>query len=678
MKTKLQIIIGLMLVIYCSTVTLAQDVILKDNIFNEPDKWVEVIDKGDYILLKFGNCDTDTAAIFTWKYETVVNAFESSKCKQTSAENIEEAGRIFYEVQKRNILKETNNYRPVAGVMGFESNSVYLIKENFDVSKTYIIDLKEAIRLYNKQKKIVIDKEDDKIDDKQRKSAKKYRQTLSYKNFIVFKKDSIFDTLLDKCRAYDKKHLKKYGIENIESIIDKNLNVKYALYLESLSQAAEKNDSIVKSINTMKNDSSQTKSFTNDLISATNNLHENVKFQLSTISKIKQVKDSVFQVNDFHKMKIDSIKIDITQTFIETMLVYGTIQQNSLLPNNGMGSFQNHVTLRNLYPIGISSNNSIDQNIRKTYLFGIINEERYHVKLHDVLAFYRPELKNYRRDFSPSDTTFTIVKNNQLQKIVLYKPLSTKLFEFKVFSDFIGMDGTSPNGLVQTEFSKEMYLTPYRLLLWENKNKSAYWGWITYVTPNVTLSKFEKNNKYYELKKVNDSSFITTLGLKQNEIFSIGTELNLLMLSVPSLKTNLYIDHGIAFGRTGVVDSTYLLNDSIVFLKEQGVNTFNYKVIVRLAFQTDERYFFELRGNLNHTNLLNENIYQTASLDNVVKEISWRDKTLYGLELFAGYSPTSNTKGKLFFRYRYNGCLAKNIDDGFSQAQVGYSYYFDK
>ncbi len=380
----------------------------------------------------------------------------------------------------------------------------------------------------------------------------------------------------------------------------------------------------------------------------------------------------------FQKIEIDSIEVVISQTFIETILVFGTIKDSNVQKGNQENNLQTHVTISNTYPIGISSINSIEVNLKNVKLYTSINGVRYNLKLSDVLSFYRPILECYRRDFSPADTSFTIIKNSELQKVTLFKTPSQKLFEFKVFSDFVGMDGTSPNGLVQVDFSKEMYLNSYRFLCHKNQTHSVYFGFLSYITPSFIISKFEKTNKYIDLLNIDSSKYITTLDLKQYELFSVGADFNLFMTTLPFLKSSLHIDNGFSFGRTGVADSTYSLNDSAITINEQGVNTFSYKAIARLVFQTDERYFFELRGNLNYSTLLNDNIYQVASLDNIEQDNPNRYKGLYSVELFAGYSPTSNIMGKLFFRYRYTGSFAKNTKLGFSQVQVGYSYYFNK
>lgn len=405
-------------------------------------------------------------------------------------------------------------------------------------------------------------------------------------------------------------------------------------------------------------------------------LQKNSEQQKQTKEKLLAISKSIDSYkNHLLKFKIDSIKVEITKTFIENLLIYGQIEYYDFQKSDFGKNVQKKVTLRNTFPIGISTLNALDQNMRGQQLFAIINKEKYAVPLYEVLAFYRPEPESNRRDYSPADTTFTILKDETLQTSTLKRESSDELFEFKVFSDFVGIDGTSTNGLIQTELSKEMYLNPYRFLCWKYQKHSAYWGIASFIKPSFSLSKIEQTNKYYNLIYQNDTAYIPTLTLQQYEIYNIGFDVNLAMLSLPFLKSNFYIDPGFYFGRTGVSDSTHSMNDSVVYINKQGLNNLSLRGNVRFVTQTDERYFFEIRGFYQYTSLLSSNIIQTSSSDNLQKA-TIADKSLLGMEFFAGYSPNKNQNGRLFVRYRYTYSFGEK--DGYNQLQFGYSHYFKR
>ncbi|NOU19997.1 MAG: hypothetical protein HOO91_20760 [Bacteroidales bacterium] len=766
----------LFLVFYAFT-SYSQTILFKDNLFDNSRKWIEVIDEGEYRMLKFESADTDTAKIYQWKYELLVDAFKKHYKSIKNQDSIRtEAFRVFFAIQKQVILKGVSQNQLIAGTMGFDNDHVFLKKVDWDFKEIYKDNLNDALNLY-----------------------KKAETEVQYKNFIVKSKDLIVDRLINKDASYPKNYLEKYGPTNFKEHLDKKITETFLFFLDSMDKALiqfdklsdkisklgkdsikinneiftlEKNtfivndlgvrlqskiqeleketnteefsklkqefidskqqacpfqqipdslfkgrfaqviiykqlcvlrekekinvDELLDKINSNNQNRNTLESIQNDLLQANivqkkllqeklkrfNKYLSNNRGKIKeTIKKIQTIKDSALVEYGYEilNMKIDTIDVEINQTFVDKIVAYGIIEYYGFQKNNKIEKNQMYITLRNKVPIGISSLNSIDRNNKKIKLYASINGDEYEVELYKVMAFYRPKLKNGRRDLSPADTSFTIVKNKGIQNVVLYKSPSQKLFEFRVFSDIKGINGTNPNGLIQTEFSKEMYLNPYKYTFCKRpKEGSAYYGFLDYISPNVLISKFEKTNKYLPIIKIGDTSNVSTLNLKKYEIYSVGFDLNLFMTSVPSLKTIFYFDSGINYSGIGVSDSTLNLEDSIITINDRVLNSISFKLNTRFNIQTDESYFLELRGGLQYIKLLNDKMNQLASLEKMGLENSWRNKTLYNIEFFGGYSPTSNSKGKLFFRYRYYGSFAKKVYEGYSQIQIGYSYYFDK
>jgi hypothetical protein len=559
-----------------------------------------------------------------------------------------------------------------------EKDTAILNKEISVLEKKTFIQNSLGVELKDKIKGLEKETETDKL----KELGRKFRDSLNTASPFPQIPDSLFNGRFVPVIKFKQlslyRDLEKVSINMLLDKVGKNTqNRKKA---DSLQQSL-----IQTNITQKKLLLSKLKNYNKELSNNRENIYE-------TIQKIKKIKESALTEYGYEilNMKIDSIEVEINQTFIEKFVVFGKIEYYGFQKNKRIDVNQTYVTLRNKVPIGISSLNSIDNNNKdlkrpflKNYytnvkLFATINGMDYEVDLYKVLAYYRPKLKEGRRDLSPADTSFTVRKIEGVLNVTLLKPPSEKLFEFKVFSDFMGMNGTNPNGLVQTEFSKEMYLNPYRHLFCQDQNWSAYWGLGAYISPNILISKFEKTRKYLSLTKINDTSYVSTLSLKQYEIYSVGTDLNLLTLSVPSANSIFYLDLGLADSGVGVADSTRNVKDSVIVIEDHSLNALTWRLLVRCNMQTDERYFFEMRGGLQYIKLLTDDVTQLASLEKKNLEESWRNKTLYSVELFAGYSPTSNTKGRLFLRYRYFGSFAKKVYDGYSQIQLGYSYYFDK
>lgn len=497
-------------------------------------------------------------------------------------------------------------------------------------------------------------------------SLSKKKEKTNQEDFNILLKDTI-DSLQKKLtKIPDNQNISGLAIKSQISVLkgiqdNKKIN-------DPIEQTQFMIDSIKGDASSLRMEINKTKHLQDSI----NSQQKKVQIDLNRITS--KIKDSEYHIYPFN---IDSIKIEITKTFIENMVLYGTVKYMDSLLKIPVEILQKYVVLRNAYPIGLSTLDILDYNNKKLNLYAIVNQKKCSVPLSEVLSFYRPELKSQRRDYSPADTSFTVIKNNSLQTITLKGESSSDLFEIKIFSDFIGIDGTSSNGLIQTEFSKEMYLNSNRRLIFQNQIRSAYFGFMSYIKPSFTLSKIEKTNKYYYLDYNNDTAYIPTLSLKEYEIYNVGFDVNTVLISLPFVKSNLYIDPGLYFGRTGISDSTYtyILHDSILSVNKRGINTWSFSTNLRAVVQTDERYFFEIGGFYRYTSMINNEIIQTSAVGNYTKA-NFCEKSLIGMEFFGGYVPNIKSNGRLFFRYRYTYSIGSK--DGYNQLQLGYSYYFKK
>ena len=593
----------------------------KSNLFNDADITVEIQNISNYILLEFRNKkEIKKDSIYNWTTSLLESVFEKN-LKDSSFKALIpiEANRIFDEF---NLFKEeatkidktkTSINKLVAGTLGFENKTVYLSNKQ-EITKKYRNEINEAKKNYKNSTKNHKNKNFNQPD------SSNFKFTRPYKILKFIKPYKISDTRLNSKVFLNKTQLKKKNTDKIEQYL----------------------------INKIENDK-------NDQ------------------SNKKRIDNSYF--TNLMKFQIDSIKVEITKTFIENIIAYGKVQTIDILSSGTQIFNQKQVSLRNINPIGISTLNALDENNKKKHLYAIINKSKYSVPLYKVLAFYRPELQSLRRDYSPADTSFTVMKNNSLQTFPLFRESTNELFELKVFSDFTGRKNKNTNGILQTELSKEIYLNPYRWLIRKNQSHSAFWGIFSYIKPSFTLAKIEENNKYYNLNHNNDSSYISTLALKQYEIYNVGFDLNIVMLSLPFLKSNIYLDPGLYFGSSGVADSINTNLESNEQVNKQEITHLTLKANLRFATQSDERYFFETRFFYHRTKLLSNHIFQEPKIK-AFTETSFHQKSLIGTEFYAGFAPTKNPNGKIFFRYRYIYSLGGK--NGFNQTQIGYSYYFKR
>ena len=442
------------------------------------------------------------------------------------------------------------------------------------------------------------------------------------------------------------------------------------------------------------------------------------KKQIASITynqkKVRESLDSIRLVllkgiNDEYKrnrfeqaINVKSIQIEITDGFIENMQVVGQVGnqfkylneklelRDTIVDRDGIGE----IKLGNKHPFGFSR--KVDYaNLEFKYLY-IINDDRknpsFKLYIRDLLTAktYVEELANYRRDYSPQDTVIKYRPGQSDNHYVLKKDPTYRLFEGRIYTDLVGLDRTSPNGLVQVQVDKKINLITRRNALGKSEWCNA--GFFGYITPAITFSKIEQSNKDLLLNRIDTVEgkyapvkYASTLDLKRHENFSTGFDLNLGIFDIPTAKSTFQLDFGLRYGRVAIVDSTAaIINGSMKKVGSNfGVNTFRIYPRVGWLIRTDERYSLYFEGGFNWYWLRDESFVQVANNDvfRSTMNAGGHDTNKYLNFLFeatlnTGVSKKAN-KGKLFFRYQYNQQYGY-FNTGFSQAQFGYSFYLLK
>lgn len=114
---------------------------------------------------------------------------------------------------------------------------------------------------------------------------------------------------------------------------------------------------------------------------------------------------------------------------------------------------------KNSYPISISGKHDPERLSKvKLYCFdcnGIVGLNRY-IKLSDLIEL-DITLENDKDDYSPANTTFTLVPQQPI--VELRKEKRSKIIDIAAFSDFVGLDQEQPNGLIQIEAKRKINIT---------------------------------------------------------------------------------------------------------------------------------------------------------------------------------------------------------------------------
>jgi len=386
--------------------------------------------------------------------------------------------------------------------------------------------------------------------------------------------------------------------------------------------------------------------------------------------------------------KVERIQIEFNDGFMENIVVEGELDYGQEVCSPAPNGLSNYLKFNNRYPIGFSRKKDIDKYKEYYQLFAKKAGRSYKLPLSSVFPEFIEELKVDRRDFSPDDQVVTLDFENGQCK-VLKKEQFYRIFEAKIYSDFVGFIGDDkPNGLVQTEISKRVNLLTYKRAARFFGGRLIFGG-LGYIEPEVTISKIESNNKRLELRYQDNIingvytpvKYASTLDIRQFQNFSTGFDLNLLVWDVPSFKSTFYGDIGFRYGRTSMVDSTRALSNNVIgktnLAETYGVNTLEVYPKVNWEIRSDERYSFMFSWSQHWLYLRDLRFEQVANNEDF--ELNRTDPAdvryrLNKIVLQAKLKPNVNNKGSLFFRYQMHWQQGywRSV---FSQAQVGYSFY---
>ncbi|QCK16246.1 synaptonemal complex protein 1 [Mangrovivirga cuniculi] len=452
--------------------------------------------------------------------------------------------------------------------------------------------------------------------------------------------------------------------------------------LEEISSKRKELDSLIQSYNgshlTENLNFSNVNLRLNDLTQAQKTINNQIQSQSKNISN-QEVNDGL------KRFKVEEVEFEINDGYMKRIEILGKIE--TPFRKSEFYNFNNSGTIifENQIPIGFSRTMDLKE-LNNIYFFNnyAISNRSLSLHLTDVLELYNKKMEVDRNDFSPEDQ-IVIYKpiENKTSKKVLYKESSKKILEAEVYTDFVGINETNPNGLVQTEVKKEIILNTSRYR--PSKFFQVNFSWFEAITPSITLSKLEENNKNLPLQFnrqiLNGENFnikhASTLELRRYEALSMGFKLKYLTIDVPYLKATLYGNLGIRYGITNIKDSLVLNAD----VEEYKVNSFQIIPEFSVKFQGDERYGLELGYRINYFNIYTDKFLQLSKKDISNQNFSndWCDKLLHNTEIRVFYQPSNPSKsnGRWYLRYRLFW-EAGNTSANFSQLQFGYSFFLLK
>jgi hypothetical protein len=364
-----------------------------------------------------------------------------------------------------------------------------------------------------------------------------------------------------------------------------------------------------------------------------------------------------------HKYKKNNKTCNFTIKFIQFESSEGGLQDFIV---TGKDENDEIINFTNSYPIPFSTKRNYSK-LYKNILYNTNSAKTgkiYLIKMDDLME-YLPSLSVKSYDYSPFEDKYQINVENDDGKIVertFYKEPVAKILQAKVFTDFVGFDKTQPNGLVQVEVSKPIYI---------NHNYNSSFSVFRFFEPRLVFSKIENNDKAINLDTaflINNQKEATTLDVFRYSNLSLGFNANAFTICLPRLKT--FIEYNLLFyiNRTAFLFPAIKSNDSSgkeIILEEsyqKNYQSFCTGSDIRLKVRTDPRWGVNCGLIIRYCELYSDKIKQV--------EEKYHDRFFYSPYIEAYFKPESNSE--FWFRGVFN--KAFNTQDNFLQVQVGFTY----
>lgn len=419
-----------------------------------------------------------------------------------------------------------------------------------------------------------------------------------------------------------------------------------------------------------------------------------------------KIKEELIPQNQQFSFVIKSVDIEFSQGYIENIKVMGDLiselKCSCFIKTDTLGQTSSkekptriirNITFHNPAPIGFSRKMDYGS-LQYQALYSRDEDHAYALLLGDVIESYNFELYRKRRDYSPGDQ-YEPTKIEGGESATLHKTSTYKLFQGKVYTDFLGLNDQNPNGILQLNANKDINLLTQRYVFRNPFANSFYKvfypggiqfsflniGLMTSVQPSATISKVEKNLRDLDLsfKSINQGgqteqiAYVSTLDLKRHEQASIGVKANVFMLDWPALKSTVSWNNYFYFGNVILRDTLngFIQNDE----NRQIANTFQLGSEISIDILPEERYSLWMSYSWN-TYLLSDNIAEQVA-DGPLFDITGRNENarkFRSINVLMRFTPKPDSPNQLFLNIqRY---YQKDLwNTNFHQIQLGYSFY---
>lgn len=522
---------------------------------------------------------------------------------------------------------------------------------------------KELNEKYSKEKDTLEKLKNDISDNSNPEIGKNLTKQLEETQKIQYKLDSIYKLFLSYKQVYLNREIPEKTIDSLfnhkyiisaKQVTKENQTQKTYVYFGKDKVIAE-NDGIFKdkTANLIFNDILEAKSET--YLGDFSIPKKGQKIDFENVNRKKWFNERKYEINDgnvyFKSVKIHlfegslcDIKLIVTDTNNDEFLFENKVP-SSLLKFSRL----NHK--RYLYCKPVKINGEIYGDTINKLLY-------YRIKSSDVLNY----VSNPGNNYVPEDETleFPLIvddKETNANNPAKYKIISDSslqnIVELRTYTDFLGLFGDAPNGIVQLEGKADFYISPFNI-----PHTNAYV--FKKISPFVHFSKIEKDVRNLNLIAINDSTSTIKTPLEILEKSYLKMGLNLSVFNIKFTKefpfdANLY------------TTAKYQISD----LLDKDSLQVNYKSLglgAGLALEFKRYNNFGFIYSAEFTN------YNANSFNEIEGIVNPNHFWVFKNEAEVYYFPSETKQQAIFLRFKTFNNSTKNNSEAFYQLQFGYRF----
>lgn len=477
--------------------------------------------------------------------------------------------------------------------------------------------------------------------------------------------DSIYDLTVSYTAFYKSKFTEKKDQEEIQNycnlkhqkidaIKEEKEEMKTFLYFGKEKVIAE-NDGIFKdkTANLIFNDILESKSET--YLGDFSIPQKGQKIEFENVNQKKWFNERKYETND-KNVYFKSIKVHLFEgsLFDIKLIVTDDNNEEYLFENKVPSSLLKFSRLnhkRYLYCKPVKINGKIYGDSINKLLY-------YRIKSSDVLNY----ISNPGNNYVPEDETleFPLIvedKETNANNPAKYKIISDSslqnIVELRTYTDFLGLFGDTPNGIVQLEGKADFYISPFNI---PHTNSYVF----KKITPFVHFSKIEKDVRNLNLTTINDSTSTikNQLEILEKSYLKMGFDLSVLSFKFTKefpFDANLY------------TTAKYQISD---LLDKDSIQV-NYKSLglgagLALEFKRYNNFGFIYSAEITN--------YNTNSFNEIEGILNPDRFWVFKNEAEVYYFPNKTKEQAIFLRFKTFNNSTKDNREAFYQLQFGYRF----